>query len=405
MSLEVVCGDILDLDVDAIVVPQLRDTTLFSELTTRMFNAAGYKRIKREYLINRCFEEQMIFRNETAFKKSGKNSPAVLIPDSLVVVTPGYNLKAKNAIHVVVDTVKWMREKSGLNGMEKEMVLHQCYNGVLDRAYNKLGAKSIAIPLLGTSLLELTAESSRTIAEDVINKWLQKKFFPLTRDGKPRDEKFVKMWQESFPPMTVYLVIPPADAEETPVVPAATPAPVYVKPAVIPTPHKTPEPDGDDDSRLYEDYDKFDKRFDKARKKLSGRKLDEYNKKVCLEYFSRIPNAAELANFLGFDKSCITRYKNYFAGLSNKSRPKPKRLIALAIGMRLNSYERYEFFRCATNMYPYDDRIFNHTEKIIRKGTKLFDHINKELCKIDPKFDLTNDKNEQKKINSAKKIG
>lgn len=398
--LKVVRGDILEQKVDAIVVPQVPQEGLLCELTTRIYNAAGYQNMMVGYNMAKASAKSEREKDIKALFR-GEIPPSPWETPPLVVVTPGFDLNAKYAIHVCVNATNWWDGQPESERTEKDYFLNRCYNAVLDCAYDKLGVKSIAMPLLGTSLLGFPKEFSRMIAERVIRSWLKAHTPPLTPDFKVGDEAFTRRWRGLDSPMTIYIVLPFTNAKTKP---TATPAPVYVKPAVIPTPHKTPEPDGDDDSRLYEDYDKFDKRFDKARKKLSGRKLDEYNKKICLEYFSRIPNAAELAKFLGFDKSCITRYKNYFAGLSNKSKPKPKRLIALAIGMRLNSYERYEFFRCATNMYPYDDRIFNHTEKIIRKGTKLFDHINKELCKIDPKFDLTNDKKEQKKTNSAEKI-
>lgn len=388
MEFEVVRGDILDLDVDVIVVPPIPQDGVLSEFSERIYKAAGYQDMMAAYQTAKLSTEG----------KRGKSTgrfPNIPVP--LIVVTPGFNLKAKHAIHICLNTTSRRSGQANSERCNNKYIpyntFYYIYYHALDCAFKELGAKSIAIPL---------EEFSRTDGERVANSWIKFNTPSPSSGFTLEDGTFVRR-RPMFDSTKIFLVLPISNTEVVhAALPVAPPATVYEISAVIPTPHKTP--DLVDDDLFTVDIPKFEESYDKARKRKSGGKLVEYNNKKCLEFFERIPNAAKLAETLGFHQSNISRYKNYFiSGAKNKSKPNPKVIIAISILIGLNGYERYEFFRSALGGFPYDYEIYNQTEMIIRKGIKSFGRINKELCKIDRKFDLTKNKNEPKEKPSVEK--
>lgn len=395
MALKIIYDNILEQEADVIVVPQFPQEGVLSELTTRIYNAAGYQDMTVAYNLAKI-EAKTERDIEIKLLCHDGIPPSRFELPPLITVTPGFNLNAKHAVHVCVDATSWWEGQVNSERYEKEYILYQCYYAVLDHAYKRLGAKSIVIPLLGTSLLRFPEEFSRVTGERAIRNWLKENTPPLPPDCKQGDEEAIRRWKGLDSPMKIFLALPVSNGK-------AKPAPVDEKPAAAQPPHKTPEP-YDDSSPLSKIIAKYDERFDKARAKKSGRKLQEYNNKICLEYLERIPNASKLVKSLGFSSSAFTRFKNLLEGLSNGNRLRPKKVIALAIGMELSDYERYEFIRCATTVYPYDEPLVLNVEEIIRSGVRSFKRINEMLCEIDPDFDLTKDKIEQKEKRSAKRI-
>lgn len=386
--LEIVHGDVLELEVDAIVVPPVPQEGVLSESAERIYKAAGYQDMLDAY-------QTAKHSAEGKREKSPKRLQSLPVPS--ILVTPGFNLKAKHAIHICLNTTS---SRSGQANSERRNDKHIPYSSfyysyyhALDCAFKELGAKSVAIPL---------EEFSRAKGEDVANSWIKYNTPPPSAGYTLEDGTFVRR-RSMFDSSKIFLVLPISNTEVTPAaLPVAPPAPVQEKIVFIPMPHKTPEP-AEVDSECAEEIAKFEESYEKARKRKSEPKIREYNIKKCIEYFERIPNASEFANILGIHPSNITRYKNYFWGSKNKSKPSPKMIVALSILIGLNGCERYEFFRCALGKYPYDSDIYNQTEMIIRRGIKSFSLINKELCRIDPKFDLTKNKNEPKQKPPAEK--
>jgi O-acetyl-ADP-ribose deacetylase (regulator of RNase III) len=83
-----------------------------------------------------------------------------------VVVTPGFNLKAKYVIHAVAPK---FYVAGDLN--EKESLLASCYRKSLDMA-RLLDARSIAFPAIGTGHYGWPHEESVRVAIKTIREWL-----------------------------------------------------------------------------------------------------------------------------------------------------------------------------------------------------------------------------------------
>lgn len=93
-----------------------------------------------------------------------------------------------------------------------------------------------------------------------------------------------------------------------------------------------------------------------------------------------------IAQLIDFSESRISRFKNSQKG--SRSVPHKHRVIALAVAMKLNDYDRFEFIRCSGYEYPADERDFQ-VEKIMRSGITDFNEVNSTLCAINPTYDLT----------------
>ena len=131
----------------------------------------------------------------------------------------------------------------------------------------------------------------------------------------------------------------------------------------------------------------YERLFEKSIER-SGLGKKEFCRKKCYKYLCCIENASKLSNMLGFGSEVITRFKNKQSGLKGGYIPHKKRVIALAIGMELSDYERFEFIRCSDYEYP-SEKLDIQVESIIRSGIENFNIINEKLCEIDPDNDLS----------------
>ncbi len=349
----VVYGDILEQDVDAIVVPQLPLEGVLSELTSRIYKAAGFQNMMVAYNMAmnkaKAENERLIFADSYNIALSRCEHP-------LVVITPGLGLKAKHAIHVVVDTKTWWDGQPGSEREQKEYVLFYCYYRALESALDKLNAKSIVFPLLGTSLLGVPIEFSRTVAKSAINSFCKKRG---VRGHTPRG------WDkdENYKRMEICLVIPFTEKNSKPTASSV---------------------DAYNDTGVFLEHERT--LADKT--KRSGLDRDAFFRKTSYEYLNRIDNDSKMAELLGFGSDVIHRFKSKQSGSGKGSVPKKWRVIALAIGLGLDDYERFEFIRCAGYEYPAEDLDFQ-VEKILRSGPMGFVMLNEKLCKINPEYDLT----------------
>lgn len=378
MSYKVVYGDILEQDVDAIVVPQVPHEGILSELTARIYNAAGYQNMMVAYQSAKYEAEQKISKELSRFDIV---SGIEIDSHPIVAVTPGFDLKAKHAIHICVRAENWWDGQFESERKEKEFILYQCYHAVLECAHKTLCAKSIALPLLGTSLLGFPEEFSRIAAESSASGWLKEYLPPLPQNCTQNDKAFIDRWHGRDDPMKIHIVIPRCVKPE---------APKALKPAAnVPKHNSAPEnnnvPEYDD--AYIETFLEYEKTFENSIER-SGKSRKEYCRIKCAEYLRRIDNPSKLSRSLGFQPSVITRFSNAVSGQGSGNIPKKKRVIALAIGMALSDYERFEFIRCSGNDYPFE-KLDDQVETVIRSGIKSFKLINKKLCEIDPDYDLS----------------
>lgn len=118
-NLEIVCGDIVSLEVDGIVLPAHKHFSRGRGLSAQVFEIAGPALT-------------------TACSRLGKSHPG----EARVTAAP--NLIADYIIHTV--TPLWSSGDFG--GTSSLMVLEQCYENAIQRAIEQ-GIKRIAFPALG----------------------------------------------------------------------------------------------------------------------------------------------------------------------------------------------------------------------------------------------------------------
>lgn len=342
----VLYGDILEYDVEAIAVPQLPLEGVLCEFTRRVYEAAGFRDMTSEYRRAWARAEQEDKRRHPKFYDLGfRFTPSIL-------VTPGLKLNAKYVIHITVSETTWWNEQPKFEQEHKEQTLYKCYQEALDFANRELRVKSIALPLLGTSFLGFPQGFSRTIAERAIRAFSHRNIMNLARERKTYKEG-----------MEIYLVIPLTKGKA-----------------------KSPKPETDayDNTDIFLEYERT--LADKTKK--SGLDRDAFFRKTSYEYLNRIDNDSKMAELLGFGSDVIHRFKSKQSGSGKGSVPKKWRVIALAVGLGLDDYERFEFIRCAGYEYPAEDLDFQ-VEKILRSGPMGFVMLNEKLCKINPEYDLT----------------
>lgn len=355
MLYEIVYGDITELDVEAIVVPESVSEPEQCEITKSIYKAAGFRNIANEYFVKLNEPRTPIVLEDYEIDYEQlvvMAAEAELHPT--ITVTKGYGLKAKYAIHLDVREAmdEWDEGRFSPDYVKNECVIYNCYTDALDRA-KKLGVHSIAFPLVGTCILGFQENYARLIAENAIAK------HPECRldDGEL---------------MKVYLVIPYAQPEHS----------------------ENEKPDG-----LFSDADCFVQyeRTLSEKVKESGLRRDDFFKRICYDYLNRIDNDSKLADILNINSSVISRFRSAQSKTGSGSVPRNrKRIIGMAIAMGLSDYERFEFIRCTGNEYPVE-KLDYQVEKIIRSGIASFAKINEELLRINPAYDLTDSSNKSAK--------
>ncbi len=355
MQFEFLYGDILEQEVEAIVVPEIADARIKCEFTAKIYEAAGYTDMDNAYAYQILSEKKrnktkgIIVENEDDIdwaEIERINFEAGL--HSRICVTSGYNLKAKYAIHIDIKEDVWRYDQDDIECVgeflfHKDSTIYYCYKDALDCA-KELGVRSVAFPLLGTCFLRFPEEHAKKIGKDAVSSWLSD---PLNYLEK------------------VYIVIPTPKASGYITSLGAGTETLVTPPYIM----------------------EYEKIFEKSIER-SGSDIKEFSVKKCREYLQGIDKPSKLAKDLGFGPEVITRFKNKLDNLKNGHIPHKKRVIALAIGMGLSDYQRFEFIRCSGYDYP-SEKLDIQVEEIIRSGVKKFELINKMLCDNNPDNDLS----------------
>lgn len=143
MALNITVGDILDMEVDAIVISANPSPCAGGKLGKRVYEAAG----------------------ETAMMEARRGIGTIKKGTS--AITPGFNLRSQYVIHTVVPT--WY------GGYEKEAkYLTRCYWSALALASEK-ELNSVAFVLLGAGYNRVPVDDACKIAKDAINGWLKER--------------------------------------------------------------------------------------------------------------------------------------------------------------------------------------------------------------------------------------
>lgn len=351
MQFEFLHGDILEQEVEAIVVPEIADARIKCEFTAGIYEAAGYTEMDNAYAYQILSEKKRNIKKGIVVEDEDDidwaeieriNFEAGL--HSRISVTSGYNLKAKYAIHIDIREEIWRNDQNDIEELfHKDSTIYYCYKDALDCA-KELGVRSVAFPLLGTCFLRFPKEHAKNIGKDAVSSWLSD---PLNYLEK------------------VYIVIPTQKTSGY-ITPLGYDAETLITPPYI------------------MEYEKI---FEKSIEQ-SGSDIKEFSVKKCREYLQGIDKPSRLAKELGLGPEVITRFKNKLDNLKNGHIPHKKRVIALAIGMGLSDYQRFEFIRCSGYDYP-SEKLDIQVEAIIRSGVKKFELINKMLCDNNPDNDLS----------------
>lgn len=222
--------------------------------------------------------------------------------------------------------------------------LAECYRNALMCA-ESICAASVAFPLLGAAKNGFPAEIAKRIAEKAITEFLA--------DSKP---------------LMVYLII------------------------VYDTAQTLNEKYG-----LYDRLWGYEKNLEKAVIDSGMDKTEFYRNKFGEYLYKYIHNAEQLANIIDYDKSSISRLM-----CGKISRPKKKRVLAMAIAMELSDEDRYCFINYSGYKYPEDKRD-EFIEELMLSGNRDFHCINEILIQKDPNWSLTEVVvNKTKKLNREK---
>ncbi len=143
MALNITVGDILDMEVDAIVISANPSPCAGGKLGKKVYEAAGEAAM-------------MEARRKIGTLKKGTSA-----------ITPGFKLKSQYVIHTVAPT--WY------GGYEKEAkYLTWCYWSALELASEK-ELNSVAFVLLGAGYNRVPVDDACKIAKDAINGWLKER--------------------------------------------------------------------------------------------------------------------------------------------------------------------------------------------------------------------------------------
>ena len=140
MPLNIICGDITKMRVDAIVNAANTSLRMGGGVCGAIFNAAGAERLQAA-----CDELSPIQTGEA-------------------VITKGFALPARYVIHTAGPVYR-----DGKQG--EESLLRSCYTNALGLA-RKHGCKSVAFPLISSGIYGYPKDEALSVATTAIGDWL-----------------------------------------------------------------------------------------------------------------------------------------------------------------------------------------------------------------------------------------
>lgn len=333
MPFEFYKGDILELDVDAVVIPHLKHDDIILSESRRIMDAAC-----NGYIMEMMFQYDSNRGNAYSINDFLDDSyyfDGMLLVDRFefpeITLLDGFELKAKHTIHVCVPGHGQLYSE-----FEDDYGLQRCY--IMTLAVAEMNdIKQIAFPLLGTGIFGFSYEQACDTAKHTVEKWLG--------EGTRQD-------------MTIYIVLP-SDKEEK----KALPLPDFGAGSVFV---------GYAERMAREIADSGKDRFDHFRDRVEF-------------YLSRCPYSdSELESMIDCDHTTISRLRTGKISATNK-----RRAVALAVCMGLRGYEFYEFVVSAAIKHNYpSDNFDKAVETVLASGAVGIRKIDAELSAIDPEYSL-----------------
>lgn len=395
--------EFLKLNVDAIAVPRMISDERIPKITQYVYGQADEKKISTLYTLNKGnaykFETDFMDGYDDSFLPTRMDFPNITI-------TSGCGLNVKHIFHVCVEPyivykpiepydpdlpeeyydilpqdelfpppeidTEYVPPES-----EMDYTLTRCYETVLNCAKER-GVRSIAFFMLGTEDVSYYPYPlAYHVAHTVPRKWLSKNTGtrPLT-PGEEEQSPFLKLvkmnkakctkdyesakarLEQSRAEIDIHIIEPPREFTQS------------GQPTEVP-----------DDPRI--EYIKLENRLESEIRR-SKKTREAFARDFILKCFNDAPISCNALNDL------IAYNPNKFKNGNIKS-PHLHYVVAMAVGLGLEKYERFAFIRLAKyNDYPSAE--FDLTvEKLIDSGIREFNELNDALIEIDPAYDLTAD--------------
>lgn len=341
MPLHIISGDIFSFlnKVDAIVVPANKKPVVGHGLDSQLFKAAGFRSVMEQ-------------RKAMGYLHLGQAKE-----------TNGFKA-AKYLIHTA--TPMW------LGGASEECEkLKSCYINSIKCA-DRLGLKSIAIPLLSSGNMKFPMGIALETAKDAINERLS------VHDSL--DVYLVKFhgddMSEYYRAENAYSLRDMSDKE------------LLQKKSDL---SEITDPDREVVQYMSSIIRQIEIKAQKQaqeknfEKELAGylaenpdKKAVDFRRERFYDYFETCGiKASRLAEMIGCDRSTVSRIKN-----GQTQNPQKKTIIALAIAMGLDTQKRLDFINCSGYSYPIDKLDYT-VEQLISDGFSRISDISDMLYDID----------------------
>lgn len=329
MPFQIIRNDITKVQADAIVNTANPDVTIGDGVDSALYNAAGRDKLLAE-------------RRKIGFLQPGD-----------VGITPAFNLNAKHIIHV---SGPWW--EGGSSG--EEDILRGCYDKALDMAY-KNGCRSIAFPLLATGTCGFPKKLGIQIAVDAFTTFLEEHEIDITLVVFGDDS--VKISGELVDDVASYIddgYVKNALSEEYGLddysrrlrgAKWAESKPLESAPRFLRMPDDE-EACEDEPGEIADEEDLYEELpvCEAAMPALKAGSLDDVLKEIYTDSFEK--HLQKLINKKGLKNSEVYATANiskqYFSKLlKGQVKPSKEKMLALAVGLRLNLDETIDFLRIA----------------------------------------------------------
>ncbi|MDE7229516.1 MAG: hypothetical protein K2N56_03470 [Oscillospiraceae bacterium] len=396
--------ELLDLKVDAIAVPRMISDERIPKITRYVYRQADEKKIAALYTSNKgnayIFGTDLMDGHDTGFPPTRMDFPNI-------TVTSGCGLNVKYIFHVCVEPYIVYKPIApydpGLHeeyydilpqdelfpppGIDTEYVppesemdytLTRCYETVLNCA-KKRGVRSIAFFMLGAEDISCYPYPlAYHVAHTAPRKWLSQnteprpltpgeeeqspflKLVKMNKEKRTKDYESAKArLEQSRAEIDIHIIEPPREFMQSTTLAKEIP----------------------DDPRI--EYIKLENRLE-SEIKSSKKTREAFARDFILKCFNDAPISCNALNdMINYNPS---KFKN-----GKIKSPHLHYVVAMAVGLRLEKYERFAFIRFAEyNDYPSSGFDFT-VEKLIDSGIREFNELNDALIETDPAYDLTAD--------------
>lgn len=354
-------GDILKLDVEAVVIPHAPNDKMlwcnyddydYWDITVDVFVRADMKNMIDKYNLFRGngYKIGEDFIDEDDKKK-------YFIPEKYpeITVTKSCGLPVESVFHVCVHSyAEYLSQTDdyAFCAEREEYMLSRCYQMALNCAARS-GIKKIAFPLFST---DCPKEIAYKVAHSVPQKWLDEN----TEHEKSALERLKSLSNQ----MQIYIVEPGYEDLK--------------RMKALRDEYEKPNPMSVSKFEWWYERDKaaFAGGEDAFKLDFIQKRLERYVKQGKGTY-------GKLAQKSHCNSSDISKLKN---GDTKKMRKKEK-AIALAVALELSDYERFVFINCTNNKYPVDKMDFL-VEKLIAEGKRDLEELRNALYEKNESYDL-----------------